>query len=644
MRYTGLFIVFFAIFFKTNAQDTLDSLLYAYENQDVTEKIYTASNISAYYGKSDLFKSLDYAKEGLALSNEFGNKNNIQNAHNRMGIVYYKLGDLSKSNEHFLEAVKISMEKQNPDLYSESKLLNNIANNYGDLKQENLAIEYYKKSLALKYSLKDSAMFSLTLNNMAITFGQLQQYDSAHFYLKKALVIDRALNDTISLAYTKGSLGEIFLEDNQPDSAIIYLEEALDYFGNVPDNEYVIAYYFSKIGLARYTKGFYPDAKNYFLRALDFASAMGAKSIQLECYKGLRDVSEKLKAFEEALAYGKKYAALQDSLFREESAQELSAIETSYQIKNREQEISVLNAQAEVDELKFYSATGIAVLVLLLLTFLFYRYQFKAKANVILQQKNNTIQKQNKEITDSVEYAKGIQEAILPSYHELSSSFKNVYLYYKPSKIVSGDFYWVDKVGSRVILVLADGTGHGVPGAFLSVLGTGILRQLISEEKICQPNQILDKLNQKVKEGLGQSRLNNTLNDGMDVAVCILDRASGELMFSGAKRSMLIKHKGTVELIKGDRSSIGGDQNQTPEFNVHAFTVTPNDAILLYSDGIIDQFGGEEGKKFLTKRLVQLLAEENGIAAFNKKFDELMTDWIGQREQLDDMLLLAVEV
>lgn len=644
MRNAGLFIVFFVFSLKLNAQDVLDSLLYAYENQNATEKTTTAINLSAYYGRSDLFKSLEYAKEGLALANEFGDKSDIQNAHNRMGIVYYKLGDLAQSNEHFLAAANISMGKTNPDLYVESKLLNNIANNYGDLKQENLAIEYYKKSLAIKYRLKDSAQFSVTLNNLAITFGQVQQYDSAHYYLKKAMVIDRLLNDTISLAYTKGSLGEIFLKDSQSDSAVNYLEDALSYFSGIPDNEYVLAYYYQKIGQAKYNQGLYDASKKYFLDALDLATRIGAKSIQLECYKSLQDVFETLGSFEEALAYGKRHMVLQDSLFREESAQKLSAIETSYQIKSREQEISILNAQAKVDELMLYSTTGIAVIVLLLLSFLYYRYQFKTKANLALQQKNETIQKQNKEITDSVEYAKGIQEAILPSYNELSAAFEKAYLYYRPSQIVSGDFYWVDSIGTKTILVLADGTGHGVPGAFLSVLGTGLLRQIISEEHICKPDQILLRLNEKVKEGLGQSKLNNRLKDGMDVAVCVLDRSSGELTLSGAKRPILIKKKGTVELVKGDRSSIGGDQSQQPNFNVYSHSISKGDTIVLYSDGVVDQFGGSDGKKFLTKRLVDMLEDEKGVGLFKENFGEVMANWIGNREQLDDMLLLAVEI
>ena len=243
-----------------------------------------------------------------------------------------------------------------------------------------------------------------------------------------------------------------------------------------------------------------------------------------------------------------------------------------------------------------------------------------------------------------MEYAKGIQEAILPSFNALKSVFTNAYLFYRPSNVVSGDFYWVEMVGSKVVLVLADGTGHGVPGAFLIVLGTGLLRQIISEEKICEPDEILTLLNKKVKEGLGQSRLNNTLKDGMDVAVSVWDKASRQLTFSGAKRSMLLKHAEEVKLIKGDRFSIGGDQQHEPDFTVHRFSADEGDSFVFFTDGIVDQFGGPEGKKFLSKRLVELLEKGKGINAFVGDFDRIMTEWLGEQEQLDDMLLLAVEL
>ncbi len=644
MRILSLFLIIIVFGQGSKAQTLLDSLLYTYEEQIGSKKIETGINLSSYYDNDNLFTSLKYANEALAFAVEFGSDNDILTACNRIGIVYYKLGNLAKSNEYFLQAIEISNKLKNPDLTNESRLLNNVANNYGELKQVALAINYYKKSLVLKKQLKDSSRFSITLNNMALTYSEMDYYDSAYQALNDAIIVDNLLKDELSLAYTKGSLGEVFLSEGNADSAFVYLTESLNYFEKIPDSDYVLGYYNQKLGDAMLELNQLQKAKNYFIIALDLMVNVGAIPIQSDCYKGLQEVSEKLGEYKKALEYGSKYSSLQDSLFREESAQKLTAIETSYQIKSKEQEISILNATAEVDKFKFYVATSAALLVMILLGFMYYRYLFKAKANFILQQKNDTIQKQNKEIMDGVKYAKGIQEAILPEFSTIDSLFKSAYLYYKPTQVVSGDFYWVDKIDGNIILVLADGTGHGVPGAFLSVMGTSLLRQIITVDRNCKPDDILYELNRRVIQGLGQSKLNSTLKDGMDVAVCTYNIQKNRLAFAGAKRPIILKTNAKVELIKGSRFTIGGDQLVQPSFDIHYFDVKKGDAIILFTDGIIDQFGGENDKKFLSKRLIELLNNENGITGVENNFESEMKTWRNGNEQTDDMLLLAVEI
>jgi serine phosphatase RsbU (regulator of sigma subunit)/Tfp pilus assembly protein PilF len=639
-------LLFVVIFFGHTlwAQPILDSLFFEYEDQVGSQKIETTINISSYYDNDNLFKSLEYANEALAFALDFGTKSDILTAYNRIGIVYYKLGDLSKSNEFFLLAIETSNDLKDVDLTNESRLMNNIANNYGELKQVELAIKYYKKSLALKKTLNDSLRFSITLNNMALTYSEMHYYDSAHMALKEAIKIDKSLHDSLSLAYSIGSIGEVFLDEGKADSATYYLNRSLKYFEGVHGSDYVLGYYHQQLGDASLLLEKYQIAYDHFYTALELTIDVGAVPIQRDCYKGLQKVSEKMGDYKKALEYGRFYNALQDSLFKTESSQKLSAIETSYQIKNKEQEISILNAKAEVDKFRLYGALAIAFLIFILLGFMYYRYLFKAKANTLLQQKNDTIQKQNKEIMDGVEYAKGIQEAILPEFSTIDTLFNSSFLYYKPTQVVSGDFYWVDKIDGNIILVLADGTGHGVPGAFLSVMGTSLLRQIITENRNCKPDDILSELNRRVIEGLGQSKLNSTLKDGMDVAVCTYDVNRGRLAFAGAKRPIILKTDNGVELIKGSRYSVGGKQKSITTYDLHYFDVKKGDSIVMFTDGVIDQFGGEENKKFLTTRLLDLVKRGNGIDGIQNNFENEMKSWRNGCEQTDDMLLLGVEI
>ena len=644
IRIASLFFVLVSLCSVSKSQSVLDSLLYNYEEKIGSEKIEVTINLSSYYDNDNLFKSLEYANEAYAFALEFGSNGDILTASNRIGIVYYKLGDLAKSNEFFLKAIQVSSELKDSDLTNESRLMNNVANNYGALKQETLAIAYYKKSLAIKKDVGDSARFSITLNNMALTYSEMGYYDSAYLLLNEAILIDNLLSDELSLAYTKGSLGELFLDEEKADSALHYLNESLGYFERIPDSDYVLSYYHQKLGEAALLLNQLKEASGHLLIALELSTNVGAIPIQRDCYKGLKEVSEKLGDYQKAIEYSRHYSSLQDSLFKEESAQKLSAIETSYQIKNKEQEISVLNAKAEIDQYRFYGVVGLAVLVMILFGLMYSRYLYKEKANFILQQKNNTIQKQNREIMDGVEYAKGIQEAILPDFSTIESLFKSAYLYYKPTQVVSGDFYWVDKIDGNIILVLADGTGHGVPGAFLSVMGTSLLRQIITEERNCKPDDILHELNRKVIQGLGQSKLNSTLKDGMDVSICTYNVTKKRLAFAGAKRPLILKSENKVKLIKGNRFSIGGSQDVEPTFDIHYFDVKKGDSIIMFTDGIIDQFGGENDKKFLAKRLMDLLGGNNGIEGVKNNFEKEMSDWQNGRPQTDDMLLLGVEI
>ncbi len=644
MRMLGLVCMLILVGVSSIGQPNLDSLLYEYQNQVGSKKIETTIKISSYYDNDNLFTALTYANEALGFATEFGTDKELLAAYNRLGIVYYKLGNLSKSNQSFLVALNLVSSIKDPNLSNESRLMNNIANNYGELKQVDLAVEYYKKSLELKKKMNDSTRYSITLNNLALTYSSMQYYDSAYQSLQEALVIDRMLGDEVSEAYSNGSLGEILLEDNKPDTAIYYLNQALTYFGGIPDNDYVLGYYHHQLGEADLLLNRLISANTHFTVALEFAIAVGARSIQRDAYKGLQTVAEKLGDYEKAFAYSQIYAALQDTLYKAESAQKLGAIETSYQIINKEQEISILNANAQVDKFKFYSAIALVLIVMVLLASLYYRYLFKTRANNILQQKNNTIEKQNKEIMDGVKYAKGIQEAILPDFKTISSYFKKAYLYYKPTQVVSGDFYWVEKINGDIILVLADGTGHGVPGAFLSVMGTSLLRQIITEKRICKPDEILKELNEKVTETLGQSKLNNSLKDGMDVAVCAYNKEKKQVAFAGAKRPLLLKKGNKVQLIKGNRSSIGGSGAKNPLFDTHYFDVEEGDSIILFTDGIIDQFGGADNKKFLIKRLEKIVEKGQGISHLVKEFEGDMLAWKGGGNQTDDMLLVAVEL
>ncbi len=262
-----------------------------------------------------------------------------------------------------------------------------------------------------------------------------------------------------------------------------------------------------------------------------------------------------------------------------------------------------------------------------------------------LERKNLSITQQNQEILDSLHYAKNIQSAIMPHADSLDRIFKDGFLLYLPKDIVSGDFYFLEELNDRIYLAVADCTGHGVAGAFMSMVGTALLKQIILQNKFTDPAKILNELNEGIVEALRQKQTSS--HGGMDIALCVIDKTEMTLKFAGANRPLHIVRNFNTELIKPDKLPIGGfndEENRT--FKSQQVSLEKGDHLYLYSDGYADQFGGMEGKKIMTKKFRELI--ENMHQTPMKKQHEMLLNyfntWKGKFEQVDDVLVIGVVV
>lgn len=264
-----------------------------------------------------------------------------------------------------------------------------------------------------------------------------------------------------------------------------------------------------------------------------------------------------------------------------------------------------------------------------------------------LQQKSEIIEVAYNDIKSSINYAKRIQEAILPLNEEIKKSFPESFILFKPRDVVSGDFYWFTKTAGKTIIACVDCTGHGVPGAFMSMIGNTLLNEIVVEKEILQPNQILNLLHERVRQSLKQDMENTETRDGMDIAICVIDDAKEQLHYAGANRSLVIIRDNSLIELKADKQPIGGDQmEQDRIFKNNEFKLHKGDVIYMTTDGYADQFGGEKGKKFMVKRLHQLLVDLK-----DKKMDKQRTilkntieDWQGNLEQVDDILVIGIKI
>jgi len=297
--------------------------------------------------------------------------------------------------------------------------------------------------------------------------------------------------------------------------------------------------------------------------------------------------------------------------------------------------------------------------------FIFRGYRIKKESNIQLEAKNRQILEQNDEIkqqkdiaesqrdqiayqkqhiTDSIHYALRIQTALLPSL-ELFTEKLDHFVLYKPRDIVSGDFYWVAEIGPRFMIISADCTGHGVPGAFMSMLGVSFLNEIILNKGIIQPDQVINHLREEIIHALKQKNATNEIKDGLDICVCLLDPENRSLQFAGAFCPLWVLSKGELTEIKGDKMPVAIHETMKP-FTNHWLDLKQGDTFYIFSDGFVDQFGGPNQKKYLSKNFKVTLGELQAKNMYEQgaELDRIFEEWRKDVEQIDDVTVIGVRV
>ena len=298
-------------------------------------------------------------------------------------------------------------------------------------------------------------------------------------------------------------------------------------------------------------------------------------------------------------------------------------------------------------------SAGISVLFISILAYFLIRSTRKILRNEEEMTKNlllskNIIETKNKDITDSINYAKKIQDAILPEEEYISNALPNSFIFFKPRDVVSGDFYWFSEQHELNIIVLADCTGHGVPGALMSMIGTSLLSEIVNHRGITNPGEILDNLDTGIQKAFKKYLSDEIENkDGMDISICTIDKSNTKLLYAGAFRPLIKIKNGAMEEYQGNRFPIGGGSSyKKTTFTTHEITIKKGDNFYMFSDGFPDQFGGIKEKKYMNKQFKKLLMTINPQPSSSKLklLEKAFTDWKGEIEQLDDILVLGFEI
>lgn len=266
-----------------------------------------------------------------------------------------------------------------------------------------------------------------------------------------------------------------------------------------------------------------------------------------------------------------------------------------------------------------------------------------ANQHTALAEKSRIIEEQNKDIIDSIKYAKYLQNAILPPHEFINEQVSDNFIYYKPKDIVAGDFYWAEKVNDTIFIAAADSTGHGVPGAMVSVVCSSALNRAISEFGLVEPGRILDKTSELVSETFEKSA--SEVKDGMDISLLSIDLKNKSVFWSGANNPLWYMHHGVLTELKADKQPIGKTEHPKP-FRTHKIEFNENTTFYLFTDGFADQFGGSDGKKFKYKQFADLLVEHAHLSLKLQleNIDKAFMDWKGKLDQVDDVCVIGIKI
>lgn len=584
----------------------------------------------------------------------------------KIGTLYHRLNYFDKALEYYINSAALFQKLDDKD--GMANCYNNIANAYaskGELTMDqgyyDRAIEYHLKCIKLRKE-GDTSQISNSYNNIGIAYMYKEQFDLALEYFNKAYKIFSAIPEGQSgVDMVTANLGDVYLKMAMRENKKEYFDKAMVHFKNRLDAYRSTgatsshATVLSRIGQILCETGQCREAIKFLKRAVDMSRQIKNKASIVETSLLLANALEREGDLRGAMDYMKLYNQTKDSLINERNTNSMEQMQAIYESTQKDKAIETLSRDNEMQTVKvnrqrslLFSMIG-GVVVLLLIGFLLLKsYNIKKKANLELAAAYDKIEVKNNQITDSINYARRIQSAILPPNEIIKQHLKNHFVYYSPKDIVSGDFYWFTHHQNKIFYAVADCTGHGVPGALMSMIGNTLLNEIVNQKNIVDPAEILYHLNEGVIKALRQSGADiMEQDDGMDISICCLDENNKfKLEYAAANLSIYINSNGIVKELKGDIFSIGGGIGSSGKmFQTKTEVLEAGSAVIMCTDGYYDQFGGSTNSKFLVVNFETLIAGiDFSKPGAEKIVKDKMENWKGNRHQTDDILVTGFVV
>lgn len=647
----------FAFTFLHGQIHTADSLVaHLNEMKDDTTKVKKLLGIWVIYDNASMLdKAMIYGKEAYDLAVKLNNNKQIADAANSVGNTAIDEGAYPMALDYYMKELKAAEEGNYK--YFIANATCNIGLVYFSENDFQQALDYYKKALPMDEELHDSTNITAATTDIGTVYFQRKDYINAKKYFLMSLVIDRKRKFKSAISGDLENIGDVYLNQNKYDSALSYLTESLKISAA---NNFLLQMIADKTDIGQTYLGL--NKRDEGTKFLTEAYRLADSIHSLDNVKGTSESLSKLyannKDWRKAYEYFQRYFSSKDSLVNEARSKEIGKLEVKSgydkQLALQKAEIdkkeAIANAESKGQKIIIGFVVAIALTVAVIAIIIFRSLKVTRKQKEIIEvqkheveEKKMLVEEKNTQILDSITYAKHLQDAILPPLGEIKKYLEESFVLYKPKDIVAGDFYWMEQAGESILIAACDCTGHGVPGAMVSVVCSNALNRTVKEFGVTEPGKILDKTRELVLETFEKSE--GEIKDGMDISLCSIDKRTRKIKWAGAYNPLLYIHNNELRELMPDKQPIGEVDNPKL-FTTHNLTLQQGDVIYLLTDGYADQFGGPKGKKYKSKQLEGKLKSIMGKGMEEQKeiLDKEFENWKDMLEQTDDVCLIGIRV
>jgi serine phosphatase RsbU (regulator of sigma subunit)/tetratricopeptide (TPR) repeat protein len=565
-------------------------------------------------------EALNYYHRSFKIREENKDLTGMASSLTNLGVIYLRQGDTTKALDYYTQGFEL--RKKTGSKNGMAVCLNNIGYIYKVQKNYSKAMELYNQSLVLYNETKNKRGIAMIYNNIGSIYDKQGNSSKGLDYILKSIKMKEEIGYQRGVAVSMANVGNIYLDNNQLSKAKSYGLKSFN-LGK-------------KIGYPSQIESAADLLSKVYERNGNYKAALEMHKLKITMRDSVLSEKNQSEATEQKFKYAYEKQAAADSIKSVEAKKVTDA-----KIETQKAQIK----QTQIQNIALYG--GVTVL-LIFGGFMYTRFRISSRQNKIIEEQKldvenarDLLEEKNTEITDSIQYAKRIQNAILPPAKIVKEHLKESFILYKPKDVVAGDFYWMENKNGKVLFAAADCTGHGVPGAMVSVVCNNALNRSVREYGLTDPGKILDKTREIVIQEFDKSE--EEVKDGMDIALCSIE--GFKLQYAGAHNPLWIIRNGKILETKANKQPIGQFDNQE-DYTTHNFDLEPGDSLYIFSDGYVDQFGGEKGKKFKTNSFRELLLSIQNKCMEEQKsiIDNSFETWKGNLEQIDDVCIIGVRV